>query len=252
MPAFPAAMPTDPAAMFEQWKQVVSKPEALGASMTHVELALALRDRAPEYVGKMIDLLVDPATNAQTRNLIFISLEVAQTPEVYPRLLDLTKSDVDPVIRTGTVVMLKTATDPAVIARLRELTNDPERRVRMAAIMMFSENGDAEMRAALQDYYFTDGLPPEHRDRIVQSLAITPVSSDIRVFGAAANDASLPEFTRRVATGGLGRIAEPGCLEPLRQCANGDNPAPLKEEAAYAVKKVEEKLASTPAAAGAS
>lgn len=245
MPAIPAAIPSDPSAMFAQWKETVSKPDKLGTSMAHVELALALHDKAPEYVGKMVDLLVDPATSPQTRQIIWISLEVAQTPEVIPRLLDLTKPEVDAAIRTEAVIMLKTVSDPAVSTRLHELTKDPERRVRMAAIMMLSEGGDKDMRAALQDYYFTEDLPVEHRDRIVQSLALNPDSSDIKVYGAAANDALLPEFSRRVAVGGLGRLAEPACLEPLQQCVNnGDTPPQLKEEAAYAVKLVQEKAAS--------
>ena len=239
-PAFPSAMPTDPQAMFDQWKDIISNPEKVDSSMMHAQLAMELRNREPVFIEKMVDLLVDPATKPESRYLILSSLEVAQTPALYPRLLDLTKTEVEPSLRAGVVLMLKNADDPAVSARLRELTNDPERRVRLAALMALSEKGDAATRATLQEYYFTEGLPPEHRARIVLSLAIAPEATDTRVFTAALNDATLDDLPRLNSTGALGRIGDPAGIAPLKQCADGDNSPELKQAAANAAKYIEE------------
>ncbi len=244
-PAFPQPTQVDPQKAFDQWKALVTNPEAARTGSVHIQLAAALKERAPELIPKMVDLMLDPATQPESRFLILNSLEVAQTPELYPRLLDLTKPEVDPSIRSGVVIMLKTSTEPAVIARIRELVNDPERRVKLAAMMVLSETGDKESRTALQEYYFTDGLPAEHRARIVQSLALTPETSDLKVLTTALGDAAIGEEARLVATGAIGRVADPSGLAALDQIAQGNESADLKKWAASAAKVIREKSGSS-------
>ena len=230
-PVVPAAAPSDPKALFEAWKANVLNPNRADGDMSHIDAALQLSMKAPEYLDKMIDVLADPATPPKSRFVILNSLEAAQTPQSYPRLLELTKPEVDPVLRTGVVIMLKNSDDPNVTARLRELANDPERRVRMAAMVVLSEKGDKEMRSALQQYYFTDGLPSEHRARIVVSLGVAPESSDLKVFAAAANDATIPDESRTFALNALARIGGPEGLAAIQQCASGNNSPALKSAA---------------------
>ena len=248
-PAFPTAAPADPQAMFDQWKDLVTHPEKIGGGVKHGQLAWELTEREPKYADKMIDMLVDPATTPESRFLILNSIEVARIPSTYPRLLDLTKPEVDPGLRTAVVIMFKNISDPTVDARLRELTNDPERRVRLAALLVLSGRGDTEMRSALHEYYFTDGLPPEHRSQIVQSLALTPGPGDVKVLGAAVNDATLAEGPRLLSIATLAQIGEPTAIPQLQQCADADNSPTLKEAAANAIKALTGKLGAGAASA---
>lgn len=243
-PAFPQPAQVDPQKAFDQWKSLVSNPEAAKTGSVHIQLAADLKERAPELIPRMVDLMLDPATTTESRFLIMNSLEVAQIPELYPRLLDLTKPEVDPSIRAGVVIMLKSATDPAVQARTRELVNDPERRVKLAAMMVLSENGDKDARAELQKYYFTDSLPAEHRARIVQSLSLTPEVSDLKVLTTALGDAAIGEEARLVATGAIGRVGDPGGLAALDRIAQGNDSAELKRWAASAAKVIRDKTAA--------
>ncbi|MCC6794068.1 MAG: HEAT repeat domain-containing protein [Candidatus Hydrogenedentes bacterium] len=246
-PAFPKPAQVDPQKAFDQWKALVTDPEAAKTGSVHIQLAADLKERAPELVPQMVDLMLDPATTPESRFLIMNSLEVAQTPELYPRLLDLTKPEVDPSIRTGVVIMLKNATEPSVVARIRELVNDPERRVKLAAMMVLSETGDKPARAVLQEYYFTEGLPAEHRARIVQSLALTPEAGDLKVLTTAVTDATLGEEARLVATGAIGRVGDSAGLPALDQVAQGNDSAELKKWAASAAKVIRDKAASSSA-----
>ena len=246
-PALPTAVSATPQALFDNWKAIVMAPEKAKGSMSHVELALQLSMQEPEFVDKMIDLLVDPATGQESRFLILNSLEAAQTPESYPRLLTLTQPEIEPSLRAGVVLMLKNSIDPLVIERLRELTKDPERRVRMAALMVLSEKGEKEMRSALQEYYFADGLPKEHRARILHSLGLAPEASDLKVFAAAANDAELPDESRLVGINGLGVIGDPAGVAPLEQCAAGATAPAVKEAAEKVAKALREKPGPAPA-----
>lgn len=243
-PTFPQPTQVDPQKAFDQWKALVLNPEAAKTGSVHIQLAADLKERAPDLIPQMVDLLLDPATQPESRFLILNSLEVAQTPELYPRLLDLTKPEVDPSVRTGVVIMLKTATEPTVVARIRELVNDPERRVKLAAMMVLSETGDKAVRAALQEYYFSDGLPAEHRSRIVQSLALTPEAGDLKVLTVALGDATLGEEARLVATGAIGRVGDPAGLDALDQIAQGNDSAELKKWAASAAKVIRDKTAA--------
>ena len=92
------------------------------------------------------------------------------------------------------------------------------------------------MRSALQDYYLTDGLPPEHRSQIIQSLALAPGPGDLNVLGAAVNDATLAEGPRLLSIAVLAQIGEPAAIPPLQQCADAGNSPALKEAAANAIK----------------
>lgn len=247
-PVLPAAAAPDPQALFDRWKAIVMDPEKARGGMAHVEVALQLSLTAPQYVDKMIDMLTDPAVQPESRFLVLNSLEAAHTPESYPRLLALTKPEVDPAVRAGIVMVLKNALDTAVTARLQELTNDPERRVRMAALMVLSEKGDKAMRAALQQYYFTEGLPREHRARMLHSLGLAPEASDLKVFSAAANDATLPDESRLVAVNGLVLVGDPAGIPALEQCAASAMPQ-LKDAAENAAKELAAKAgAATPPA----
>lgn len=250
MPAVPAmelGKSIDPQEAFNQWKDIVTHPEKAKNSVEYGQLAVAALSTGPEMGEKMIDLLVDPATKPESRFLILNSLELAVSPALYPRLLGLTKPETDPSIRAGVVLMLKSADDPAVNERLRELIKDPERRVRLAAMIVLSEKGDKEVRSSLQEYYFTDGLPPEHRGRIAKSLAQAPETGDLKVFIAAVNDAALPEESRLITTGALGRLGDPAGIPSLQQCASGNNSAELKDYATRALKVLQEKAGQTPA-----
>lgn len=237
-PAFPKPAQVDPQKAFDQWKALVTNPEAAKTGSVHIQLAADLKERAPELVPKMVDLMLDPTTTPESRFLILNSLEVAQTPALYPRLLDLTKPEVDPSIRTGVVIMLKSATEPSVVARIRELVDDPERRVKLAAMMVLSETGDKPARTALREYYFTEGLPAEHRARIVQSLALTPEAEDLKVLTTAVTDPALGEEARLVATGAIGRVGDPAGLPALDQIAQGTDSDELKKWAASAAKVI--------------
>jgi hypothetical protein len=113
--------------------------------------------------------------------------------------------------------------------------------VKLAATMVLSETGDKEARTALQAYYFTDGLPAEHRARIVQSLALAPEIDDLKVLTTALGDAAIGEEARLVATGAIGSVGDPAGLPALDQVAQGDESAELKKWAASAAKFIRDK-----------
>jgi len=234
-----APKPTDAQALFDRWKMVVTDPQINAQGSEHLAITSQLVNTAPEMLDKMIDLLVDPATQPVSQYMIVDCLGFAQNAKLHPRLLTLTEPGTDPIIRTHVTTILARSIDPHIVDRVRLLANDPERRVKLAALSGLTEAGDSASRELLREYYFTEGLPPEHRARLVEALSAAPHASCLDVFTHAAQDATLPENFRIAAVRSLGRLADPAALPALEIVANDANaPATLKQIAGSAVEVI--------------
>ncbi len=242
------AMPTDPQAMYDRWKAIVTNPAENAQSLEAFNLAAELSKSSPELVDKMVDLLVDPTTSQDSRYMIMTCLDAAYSPNLLPRMLTLVEPGVDPVIRTLVTINLTRLNDPQAQEKVRQLVNDPERRVKLAALSGLVEMGDQDSRKVLQEYYFTEGLPAEYRGRIVHVLSTMPQASEAPLYIAALQDGTVDEASRLLAVSAVGRMGEVSALPALEAVANdAASPEELKKIAASAVNVIKEKAGQSSA-----
>lgn len=242
----PPSMPAHPAALYERWKEVVTNPEGNAQTTEHLAITHQLLNTAPETLDKMVDLLIDPTTKPESKFMILDCLGFAQTPELQPRLLSLVEPQVDPVIRTQVTMILARSTDPKIVARVRELVNDPERRVKLAALSGLTETGDVESHAQLREYFFTEGLPPEHRARAVQALSVSPEKEDLKVFLEAVQQKDMAEPHRITAVKAIGRLADETAVSTLETVAeDAETPEQLKQLATSAITAIQERVSAS-------
>lgn len=234
----PVPLTAEPQVLFDRWKVLVANPNVGNNRNEMYAIATQLTNRAPEYIDKMIDVLLDPATSQEGRFAVLDSIRLGLQPQLYPRLLTLTEPGVDPAIRAQVIIVLANTGDPAVAERLKQLKDDPERRVRLAALCALTESGDADARQVLREYYGTEGLPAPYRGRMVESLALMPESGDLPVFVAAVREDGLDVTARIMAVGALGRLADTQALPALEAVAASNAPAELKEIAASAANNI--------------
>ena len=217
-----------PQAVLDEWKGLVSKPEENMDNPRCVVLASMLAAQAPDLLNVMIDLLVDPATSPQSKLIILTSLESVLQPGMAPRLLQLTDPGVDGSVRSGVTMLLASINDPNVTARFKELVNDSDRRVRLAALNGLALRGDEPARERLREVYFEADTPPPFRERIALTFAVSPQPADVKLLSDALGIASIQPSTRMRIAGALGMLADPASLPALNACLEGDNPEDLK------------------------
>jgi HEAT repeat protein len=229
----------DPEAIFEEWKTLVANPGAHQDDLRCQVLAAMLAAQAPDRLNAMVDMLTDPATMPKSKLTILFSLENVLNPELTARLLDLTKAEIDGSVRSGVTMLLARSDDPAVLARLRELQNDEDRRVRLGALNALTFRGDEEARARLREMYFEEDLPAPFKERIALTFGMLPESEDAIVLSDAANLETLGDDTRMAVVGALALLQDESALPALRACAEGNYPEDIKALARDAVAAIE-------------
>jgi len=246
--SFPAA--PDPDALFEEWKTLIARPGE-GQNDTRCQvLAAMLAAQAPERLDSMVDLLTSPATEPESKLAILFSLEGVLNPELVRRLLELTQPDVDGTVRSGVTLLLARSGDPAVEARFRELRDDSDRRVRLAALNALTLHGDEEARARLREMYFEADLPAPFKERIALTFGMAPQAEDALVLSDAAGLETLANDSRVTVVGALAFLKDPETLPALRACAEGDYQEDIKALARDAVSAIEAQNAEAVQEAG--
>ncbi len=212
----------DADALFAEWKRAIAEPADSPNSSQHQMLATVVVSKDPEKAGDMVDLLTDPETSPESMLRILASLEVLLNPDITQQLLSLTEPDVDPAVRSGVTMLLAQAQDPVVVERFRELKEDPERRVRFAALNALMIHGDPEARAALREMYFEVDTPQPFRERIALTFGLSPEGDDVPLLADAAQREDMPEDVVAVIVAALAMSGDPAALPALAHCAEGD------------------------------
>lgn len=234
-----------PQALFEEWKALVANPQQNLDGARHVMIALELSGRAPEMLHGMLDVLTDPASSPESRMMVLRSMEVAATPAIVDRLLELTKPDVDPVIRSSVIVVLGNQIDPSVVpkidARLKELVMDPDLRIQFAALNALTMQGHDDARDQLRQFYFRENLPTAYKERILQTLSAGTRPEDAKVLVAAVADSTLQPTLRMAAVAGLSTAGDDAALPALEACAADANNPDLSAMAQDAIRAIQDR-----------
>lgn len=212
----------DADALFAEWKRVIANPEENEKSPQHQILAMTIVAQDPAKGSEMVDLLTDPETKPESMLLVLSSLEVALTPDVVKRLLELTRTEVDPAVRSGVTMLLAQSADEAVVERFRELKDDADRRVRFAALNALLLHGDPDARASLREMYFEEETPAVFRERIAMTFGMSPEVEDVTLLSDAALRDDLSEDARAIVVSALAASGDPAALAALHHCAEGD------------------------------
>ena len=228
-----------PDAILAEWKTLIANPEEHQNDPRCQVLTAMLAAQAPERLNTMVDLLTDPATKPESKLVILFSLESVLTPELVARLLELTQPEVDGTVRSGVTMLLARSADPAVDARFRELQDDEDRRVRLAALNALTLHGDEDARARLREMYFEEDTPAPFKERIALTFGMMPQTGDVGVLSDAASFETLGNDTRTAVVSALAVLGEPEALPALRACADGEYPEDIKAIARDAVLAIE-------------
>jgi hypothetical protein len=249
-PGGPPIKPKSPEALMEDWLSIVNNPDLNSVRGDHVTLAVRIANDAPQLVDRMVELLFEPDRSIQSKMLILNALEVVQDSSHTPRLISLTEPDVDPALRASVAMMLGRSDEQIVKECLARLKDDPERRVRVAALNSLTMQGDHEARKALYDVYLQSETPAAYRGRIAFTLALAPEPADLPVLCAAAPDTEIELDTRIQAAAALGRLGDAAALPALEKCADASAPEELRNLAKQAIAAIQarsDKPAAPPA-----
>lgn len=250
----PSATPgaEDAQALFNEWKSLVDNAEVNKENRRYLEVAEKLATTDPAVFKQIVDVIADPATTPDGRVMALTSLNGRITPEMLPTLLKLTQPEVDSSTRAGVVMLLSSVRSPEGDARIRELINDPNRRVKFAATVGLVGQGDTEARKIARDLYFEPDLPSQYRERIAFTLAQEPKPEDSKVLCEAASENSFSPLSRTMAISALVNLGDVSAIPSLEKCLEGESPQEIKDLARDAVASLKGQLNEQPTASSAS
>jgi hypothetical protein len=230
-------LPDTAEGLVAEWKKLTGDPAMNHIMMLRpVQLAGALAKKGDHALDPILDVLADPASDPRQKVLVVQSLSPHITPAYLPRLTELLKSSEDDTVRacaTMLVAQLKGGEETALLAGLKD---DPDRRVRLSAIVGLTRRGDAQSRQALRDWYATPEATHDEKTQIIATLLQDPVHDDFALLGNAAFDPTTDSYQQnnlvlllgrqggeaelKILEAGLGEVTDPVVKNMVQAAAN--------------------------------
>ncbi len=186
---------------------------------------------AEDRLDLIFTTLGDASANPKAKLLAVVSLTPLLRPEMTSQLAALTESAREATTRACAAKLLGFIDDDGARARLRELMHDPERRVRVSAMLMLARAHDASAVEALPTLWADPETNAAERVELVLSLPDEGSARFEGIYKDAALDHALdPEIRMRSVTA-LGEIGNPGAAAVLERCA-AEDPVPAVREMA--------------------
>lgn len=202
------------------------------------EIAARMAEVGPHALDPILQTLEDPQADPRHKVLAIISLRGYVAQEHLGRLIALLGPEHDATTRACAGELLSDIRHPDVAAALAPLADDPDSRIRLAALAGLSLNGDADARARMTDLYREEGTRPLEKLRILDFVCNFPLPEDTALLNEALADTSLDMEARVRIAEALGEVGDESSVTVLRRFESSDDPA-LEDAAHRAVATIQ-------------
>ena len=248
--------------LLASWRNLANAPADKLDLSRAVALASELARQGEQ--GRLIDVLGGKDETPVAKVLAVVSLSPVLSADMIDRLAALTSPENEVTTRAGATSLLATMLFPDmrppeipgkfvsptgaqledIRGLLRELGDDPEFRVKLAALGGLSRTGDPEAADALAGLWNTPNLRPADRMEIFRALPNDNPQPHKKILMDAAQDTNLDPEIRVDAISYLGRIPEDDVLPVVDGVAKNDPSAGVREMAAQAAAALRARLGS--------
>ena len=235
-----------PEELMRLWRELPKAGADSLDAVTATYIAQQLAASGPEGLKPLLDVLEDPEGDPVAKVLVVISLTPHLRPELAPRLLGMTAEGNETTSRACATHLLGLMNLPEVTARMRELLQDQERRVRLSAAIVMIMRQDPEVLARVAEFWNDPEVTPQERLQIVLSLPDSSLQQYLTLFAEAVVDAGMDAAGRRHALTVLGRLGDASVLPALQTCAEKDPEESLRLLAQQAIEAVQSRTAGAP------
>ncbi len=192
-------------------------------AMMLVERMVAL---GPDGLAALLDLLGEETTPPVAKVLVVMSITPFIQLEHGPRLMELTQSDRETTTRTCATHLLGFVNTPEVEARLRELSQDPERRVRVEALLVRMMWGDQAALAKARDVWRDPETNERERTQLLLVIPEAEAAQFVDLYTEALSHPDLEPVSLERAVSVLGRAGALSAVPALRACAASETADP--------------------------
>ncbi|MBI5095169.1 MAG: hypothetical protein HZB26_22380 [Candidatus Hydrogenedentes bacterium] len=233
--------------LLQEWNTLAEAGETHLSNPRPREIGMELKKLGPEHLTPILDVLGDPNSKPGAKALAMISLRAVATPDMAERLKAMCKPDQDGTMRACAADLLSHIPNADTMAFLKTLTNDPEKRVRVASLIGLVGNGDADSRKGLIELYREADTNPRQKAAIILTVTDTASVADLPALSEAVADAALDVDTRKRVALVLGRIGDESVVEALTKCTDAPAPEALRGVATDAVTVIRSRAKDTEA-----
>jgi len=223
--------------LIERWREEAERARTDPSSTACQVVAYKLRTIAPEALLPLIDILANPKEDPFIKVCVVKSVQGQAHPILTERLLALVGPEQDATTRACATHLLGDVPSEEVLATLRTLAHDPDRRIRLAALRGLVRGGDPEGRHGLAAMWDEPGSRVQERNEIGLTLAndIQHDKENADVMMKAITDFELDVAVRSGAVAALGRALDPKAIPALEISAEKDPDESVREIAASAI-----------------
>jgi len=209
--------------LITEWRALAENGEANLGNPRATTIGLELRRQGVEALNPVMDVLADPNSKPGAKALALTTLRTVLDPAMAPRLREMCKPDQDGTTRACATELLGRIPNPDTVAFLKQLQNDPEKRVRIAATIGLLANEDAEVRTHIAELYHQPDNTMQQRGALVLALADFAKPEDTPLLTEAVVDERYDAVTRQILISALGRVGDATAIEPLTKCASAQS-----------------------------
>lgn len=189
-------------------------------------LVQRMAELGPDGLTALLDLLGEENTPPVAKVLVVMSITPFIQVEHGPRLIALTQPDRETTTRACATHLLGFINTPQAEARLRELSQDPERRVRVEALLVRIMKGDRAALAKARDVWRDPETNERERTQLLLMIPEAEAAQFLDLFTEALSHPDLELLSLRHAVSMLGRAGTPSAVPALRACASSETVDP--------------------------
>ena len=218
-------MLSDPNALMEAWNELAqqgaSQPTGFDVE-TGSEVARRLKV-TPGGLKPLLDVMGDPSSSDNHKLFALLSLIPVLDDAMEPRLLELTQAGNPITTRSCAIHLLGSLSTDTALKRAEELLDDPEHRVRTAALVVQLKARNPAAHGHVMKIWEDPETKAKDREAILLMLPDEMFQQHEAVFGKALLEDDLVSLAREAVAAALGRVGTASSIEVLEQAAAGDS-----------------------------
>lgn len=225
--------------LMREWFDLAKDPKAQLGQPRPIQIGIELSNLGPAHLMPLLDVVGDPNSTPGAKVLAVMSLRAVIQPDMASRLQTMTAAGNDATMRACAVDLLSVLPSPDLASVLKSLTDDPEKRVRLAALLGLARRNDADARAGLTALYRAADTTISERSAILLAISDTAQTSDFPLLAEGVADETIDAQTRVSAASALGRVGDSSVVEALTKCTGDAVAQELREMAQAAIQAIQ-------------
>lgn len=223
-----------------------------GSANLDLATATAITDtlirRDPRNLQLFFNILADDATDPVAKLLAMLCLMPYLDPDMTPLIVEMTQPGFETTTRACAAHMLGVLDSRTAEARLRELLEDPERRVRMAAALVLLTRDDEEILAQVETFWADPETTDPEREQMVLVLLGREHAEFLGIYEEAARIPDLSPAARERIIEFLGRHGQASSIAALDALAEEAAESSIRDMARVTADALRARLEDAPPA----